>query len=355
MVTDTSRADDRGAPPVRARLVGIYALLAAMNFGAWAWALLAFHDMPTLLGMALVVYGLGLRHAVDADHIAAIDNVTRRLMQMGQRPISIGLFFALGHSAIIVVVAGLVAVAATMLDRFQMLQDVGGTVSATASSLFLLAIAVLNIFIFASVYRGYRRMRAGGRYVEEDIDVLLNSRGFLVRLLRPLLRLVTRGWHMLFLGMLFGLGFDTATEIAMFGLSAAHAAEGVPIMSILAFPALFAAGMSLVDTTDGVLMLGVYEWAFVNPLRKLYYNMTITLVSIIVGVFVGGIEALGLIGEHLRLSGGLWNAVGVLNDNFDRLGFAIIALFVLAWGVSFLIYKYRTFARLAPRTGELTS
>jgi nickel/cobalt transporter (NiCoT) family protein len=199
----------------------------------------------------------------------------------------------------------------------------------------------MNIVIFASIYKSYRRVRAGGTYVAQDLDLLLNNRGFLARIFRPLFRLVTRSWHMFPLGFLFGLGFDTATEVAMFGVSAAQAAKGVPIEAILVFPVLFAAGMSLVDTTDGVMMLGAYDWAFVKPIRKLYYNMTITLVSVVVAVLIGGIEALGLVSDKLGLSGGVWDAVGVLNDNFNNLGFVIIGVFVAAWVLSYVIYRVK--------------
>ena len=331
---------------VRARLIGIYGLLAVLNVGAWLWALVAFHDRPALIGIALVVYGLGLRHAVDADHIAAIDNVTRKLMQMKQRPVAVGFFFALGHSTIIVVVAAAVALAVGALGSFQSFQNFGGTISTAVSALFLLAIAAMNIAIFVSVYRSYRRVRAGGVYVEEDLDLLLNNRGFLARIFRPLFRLVTRSWHMFPLGFLFGLGFDTATEVAMFGVSAAQAAKGIPFEAILVFPVLFAAGMSLVDTTDGVMMLGAYDWAFVKPMRKLYYNMTITLVSVAVALVIGGIEALGLISDKLGLAGGFWDGVGALNDNFNNLGFVIIGLFFAAWAISFAIYKAKGLDRV---------
>ena len=298
MLTAIGKLFAEGAPSLKARLVAIYLVLAVLNVGAWIWALIAFEGRPALLGIALVVYGLGLRHAVDADHIAAIDNVTRKLMQEKKRPVSVGFFFAMGHSAIVVVVAAAVATAAMMLGGFEALKDVGGTISTGVSALFLLAIAAMNVVIFASIYRSYRRVRAGGAYVEEDLDILLNNRGFLARLFRPLFRLVGKSWHMLFLGFLFGLGFDTATEIAMFGLSGAQAAQGMSIVTIMVFPLLFAAGMSLIDTTDGVMMLGAYDWAFVKPMRKLYYNMTITLVSVAVAVLIGGIEALGLLGRQ---------------------------------------------------------
>jgi high-affinity nickel-transport protein len=339
MITAIKRLIGKSAPDVRARLVSIYAILAVLNIGAWLWAIVAFHNRPALLGVALVIYGLGLRHAVDADHIAAIDNVTRKLMQMKQRPVSVGFFFALGHSTVVIIAAAAVAVAATLLGSFGSFQSISGIIGTAVSALFLLTIALMNIFIFVSIYKSYRRVRTGGRYVEEDFDILLNNRGFLARLFRPLFRLVTKSWHMFPLGFLFGLGFDTATEVAMFGVSAAQAAKGVPIASMLVFPVLFAAGMSLIDTTDGTMMLGAYEWAFVKPMRKLYYNMTITLLSVLVAVVIGGIEALGLVSDQLALKGSFWDAIGALNDNFNNLGFVIIGVFLTAWLVSFLIYK----------------
>ncbi len=326
---------------LKARLFGIYTILAILNLGAWLWALIAFADKPGLLGVALVIYGLGLRHAVDADHIAAIDNVTRKLMQMKKRPVSIGFFFALGHSAIVILVVAGVAVAATMLGHFQSFHEIGGIISTSVSTLFLLAIAAMNIVIFFSIYRTFRRVRAGGRYAEEDFDILLNSRGFLARLFRPVFRLVTKSWHMLLLGFLFGLGFDTATEVAVFGYSAAQAAQGLAVESILVVPVLFAAGMALVDTTDGVLMLGAYDWAFVKPMRKLYYNMTITLLAVFVALLIGGIEGLGLIGDQLNLNGGFWDLTAALNQNINNLGFTIIAVFAAAWILSYAIYRIK--------------
>jgi high-affinity nickel-transport protein len=177
--------------------------------------------------------------------------------------------------------------------------------------------------------------------VDEDFDLLLNHRGVLARLFRPAFRLVSQSWHMFPLGFLFGLGFDTATEVALLGISATQAAKGVSIWSIMVFPALFAAGMSLIDTTDGVLMLGAYNWAFVKPIRKLYYNLTITSVSVLVAVLIGGVEALGLIGDQLGLSGRFWDGIGALNDNFNSLGFVIIGVFIAAWVGSIVIYRYK--------------
>ncbi len=334
----------RAEGSLRNRAAGIYAVLTLANLLAWAWALYLFQGRPALLGTALLAYGFGLRHALDADHIAAIDNVTRKLMQAGERPVSVGLFFALGHSSVVAIAAIAVAGTATALNgSFERFKAVGGIIGTIISALFLLAIAAANLFILRSVWRTFRHVRRGGRYVEEDLDMLLNSRGLLARLFRPLFGLVTRSWQMFPLGFLFGLGFDTATEIALLGISATQAAHGASLWSIMVFPALFAAGMSLVDTTDGMLMLGAYDWAFTKPIRKLYYNIVITAVSIAVAALIGGMEALGLLGGQLHLTGAFWDAVGELNNNSGTLGFAIIVLFILAWAVSVLVYRCKGF------------
>jgi nickel/cobalt transporter (NiCoT) family protein len=336
-----ARTFDDGAGNLRGRLAGLYALLVVANVTVWAWALYTFRDHPVMLGTALLAYSFGLRHAVDADHIAAIDNVTRKLMQEGKRPIGVGFWFSVGHSAVIVLAALAIAVTTTALEsRFESWKDVGGIVSTSVSTLFLFAVAAMNIVILIGVWKTFRLVRRGGAFADQDFDLLLNSRGLLARLFRPLFRVVSRSWHMLPLGFLFGLGFDTATEVALLGISATQAGQGMSIWSILVFPALFAAGMSLVDTTDGVLMLGAYNWAFVRPMRKLYYNLVITGVSVVVAVLIGGIEGLGLIGDQLGLEGWFWNGVGALNDNFNGLGFAIIGVFIFAWVASLLIYRY---------------
>ena len=329
---------------IRLRIASIYTILIAANLGAWAWAFTAFHDHPVLLGTALLAYGFGLRHAVDADHIAAIDNVTRTLMQEGRRPVAIGLFFSLGHSTIVVLAS--VAIAATTTafqDRFEALKGVGGVIGTLVSALFLLAIAAMNIVILLAVYRTFRRVKAGAPYVEEDLTLLLAGRGLLARLFRPMFRMIRHSWHMYPLGVLFGLGFDTATEVGLLGISAAQASDGLSIWSILVFPALFTAGMSLVDTTDGILMLGAYGWAFVKPIRKLYYNITITTISVGVALLVGGIEGLGLIGDQLHLSGAFWGAIGSLNDNFGMIGYVIIGVFIVSWLLSAAIYRWKRF------------
>jgi high-affinity nickel-transport protein len=196
------------------------------------------------------------------------------------------------------------------------------------------------------VYRAFHRVKAGGDYVEEDLDVLLSGGGLLARIFRPLFGMVRRSWHMYPLGVLFGLGFDTATEIALLGISAVEAAKGLSIWSIMVFPALFTAGMSLVDTADNILMLNAYDWAFRKPIRKLYYNLTITFVSVVVALLVGGIEALGLLGRRYGLHGRFWDGIGALNGNFGAIGYLIIGVFVACWGVSTIVYRLKRYDTL---------
>jgi high-affinity nickel-transport protein len=332
---------------LKPRIAGIYLFLLLFNIGAWIWAVMAFRDSPLLLGTALLAWSFGLRHAVDADHIAAIDNVTRKLMQDGRRPVTVGLFFALGHSAVVLIVSAAIALtAAAMETRFEAWKTFGGVISTSVSALFLFLIAAMNIVILRGVWRSFNHVRRGGAHDPAALDLLAGPGGPLAWLFRPLFRLVSSPLWMLPLGFLFGLGFDTATEVSLLGLSATQAAHGVPIAAILVFPVLFAAGMSLVDTTDGILMLGAYEWAFIRPIRKLYYNLTITLVSVLVAVLVGGIEALGLIANQFSLSHGFWGLIGNLNDNFNDIGFAIIGVFIASWLLSFVIYRLKGFDRL---------
>jgi nickel/cobalt transporter (NiCoT) family protein len=342
------------AADVRARVIGLYAVLLAANLGAWAWALVAFRHFPLLLGTALLAYGLGLRHAIDADHIAAIDNVTRKLMQEGKRPVGVGFFFSVGHSTVVVLAS--VAIAATAMalsTRLASFRSLGGMIGTIVSALFLLAIAVMNLFILAAVYRTFHRVRRGGAYVEEDLDTLMAGGGFLSRIFRPLFGMIRSSWHMYPLGLLFGLGFDTATEIGLLGISAAEAGKGMPIWSILVFPALFTAGMCLVDTTDSVLMVAAYGWAFAKPIRKLYYNMTITFVSVLVALLVGGIEALGLVGDRWQLHGWIWSAVARLNSNFGSIGYLIIGVFLGSWVISAAVYRLKGYDRYdAPGLAE---
>ena len=333
-------------PGSRAKLIAIYAGLIGVNIAAWIWAIAAFADHPVLLGTALLAYSFGLRHAVDADHIAAIDNVTRKLMQDGQRAETVGLYFSLGHSTVVVLASIVVALGAAALSGLESFGEIGGVIGTSVSALFLFAIAIANIFILSSVYKTFQRVKRGEPFVEDDLNILLANRGLLGRLFRPLFRFIRAPWQMYPLGFLFGLGFDTATEIGVLGISAAQAAQGLSFWSLLIFPLLFTAGMSLVDTTDSVLMVRAYGWAFVKPIRKLYYNLTITSVSVVVALLIGGVQALGLIAEKLALSGGVWDWIAMLNEQFGALGYLIIGLFILSWIISVAIYRYRGYDRL---------
>ena len=330
----------------RRKIIVIVTALALANIAAWLWAFLAFHDSPVLLGTALLAYSFGLRHAVDADHIAAIDNVTRKLMQEGQRPASVGLFFSLGHSTVVVLATVAVAIGASYLQSDESFRDVGGVIGTSVSALFLFAIAITNLVILIGVYKTFRHVKNGGRFVEEDLDILLSQRGLLGRIFRPLFRFIRASWQMYPLGFLFGLGFDTATEIGLLGISAAQAADGLSPFALLIFPALFTAGMALVDTLDSVLMLGAYGWAFVKPIRKLYYNLTITAVSVLVALLIGSVEALGLIAEKLQLHGMFWDWILMLNDQLGPLGYVIVGLFVVSWLISIAIYRLKGYDRL---------
>jgi high-affinity nickel-transport protein len=325
----------------------MYAILFAFNITAWLWASIAFHRYPVLLGTALLAYSFGLRHAVDADHIAAIDNVTRKLMQDGKRPVAVGFMFSLGHSTVVVLGSAAIAGAALALQhRLDAFRNVAGVIGTLVSAFFLFAIAIINLIVLRSIYRTFVRVRRGEPYVEEDLDLLLGSRGLLSRVFRPMFRMITRSWHMYPLGVLFGLGFDTATEIGLLGVSATEASKGLSFWSVLVFPILFAAGMSLIDTTDNILMLGAYGWAFVKPIRKLYYNITITCISVVVALVVGGIEVLGLLAGRFHLKGRFWDGITSLNDHFGTLGYFIVGLFAISWIVSIAVYKWRRFDEL---------
>lgn len=345
-----SRVFGDGSGNLRARIVGIYALLVGINVLAWVWALAEFHDRPALLGIALLAYTFGLRHAVDADHIAAIDNVTRKLMQEGKRPFAAGFFFSLGHSTVVVALSiAIAATAAALQSSFEGFKAVGGLIGTGVSAFFLFAIAIANTVILVSIYRSFKAVRRGGRFVEADLDLILANRGLLGRLFRRLFRLIERSWQMYPLGLLFGLGFDTATEVGLLGISAAEASKGLSIWSILVFPALFTAGMSLIDTTDSVLMQGAYGWAFVKPIRKLYYNMTITAVSVVMALLIGGIEALGLIADKLSLAGAFWDFIGELNDNFGTIGYLIVGVFLASWLISAIVYRVKRYDEIEIR------
>jgi high-affinity nickel-transport protein len=251
----------------------------------------------------------------------------------------VGLYFSLGHSLVVILMSVAVGFAtAAVSSRFEDFKAVGSVISTSASALFLFLLALFNLVVLVSLYRTFRAVKRGAPFHDDDFAILLNSRGFLARLFRPLFQMITKSWHLFPIGFLLGIGFATATEVALFGIAATQAANGVSFGTLMVFPALFTAGMTLVDTTDGVLMLGAYGWAFMKPIRKLYYNLTITAVSVVVAVLIGGIETLGLIGDAFKWEGAFWDFIGALNDNFGLLGYAIIGVFAACWLISVLIY-----------------
>jgi high-affinity nickel-transport protein len=327
---------------LRNKITSIYSLLILYNAIVWLWAFYALHDNPLLFSTAVLAYTFGLRHAVDADHIAAIDNVTRKLMQEGKQPISAGLFFSLGHSTVVIIATVCVALTTATLIQSNMSQwhEIGSMVCISISALFLILIALINFLIFISIFRVFQQVRRGTQYHEEDIDHLLNSQGFLAKRFRRLFQVISHSWQMYPLGFLFGLGFDTATEIILLGITASEMVHGLSFWSVLIFPALFTAGMTLIDTTDSMLMVGAYGWAFMKPIRKLYYNLTITFVSVLVAFCLGAVEVLGIIANKIEANGYVWNAIKGLNNHFDILGYVIIGIFMASWIISVMAYKY---------------
>jgi high-affinity nickel-transport protein len=335
-------AVDDASSDQRTKIGALYAFLLVGNALVWAWAVIALAGRPTMLGTAVLAYVLGLRHAVDADHIAAIDNVVRKLMQEGKRPVAVGLFFSLGHSLIVALAVAAIATAAFALRRhFHEFKLIGSIIGTGASAFFLLAIAAINLVVLRGVWRSFLRARRGEPVAEHELDLLLSGRGLLARIFRPLFRMVTRSWQMFPIGFLFGLGFDTATEISLFTVAASQASDGLTLGTVMIFPALFAAGMTLLDTTDSVLMVGAYGWAFLNPIRKIWYNLTITAISVVVAVLIGGLEALGLIAGKLGLEGAFWNMIGDLNGGIANFGYLVVGVFLASWALSYLLYRWQ--------------
>jgi high-affinity nickel-transport protein len=292
---------------------------------------------PVLLGMGFLAYTLGLRHAFDADHIAAIDNAVRRLVRQRQSPLGTGFYFSLGHSTVVFVLALATSLFARWAHRaLPHLQTVGGVVGATLSGAFLILIGILNLFIWIDIYLIFMRMRQGS-YDATALEDLLLSRGIVARVAGPLFRLVSRSWHVYLIGFLFGLGFDTASEVALLAMSAGAAASALPGLGILALPLLFAAGMSLMDTADGVFMTTAYRWAFATPLRKVYYNLTVTGLSVVAALVIGSIELTQVLSQALGWTAGFWGWLQTLD--FGWIGYLLVSLFVLTWSLSYGAWK----------------
>ena len=352
MIANFARVFNDSTPGLRRRVITLYVLLIGVNVMLWVLAGVASLSYPALLPLALTAYTFGLRHAVDADHISAIDNVTRKLMQEKKKPVGVGFFFSLGHSTVVFVMATVVAagsayLATSLSNENSPLKRIGSLVGTSVSAIFLFVIAAINIVILVEIIKTFRSATRDGVYNEEDVEEYLNQRGFFARIFRGLFKTIDKSWKMYPVGFLFGLGFDTATEITLLAISGTFAAQHVPFYVIILLPLLFAAGMSLADTTDGVMMLGAYGWAFVKPIRKLFYNMSITLVSVLVAVLIGGIETLQIISAQLNLSGGFWSFLN--NMDIGVVGFGIIAIFVLSWGISSLVYRLNRYDEMEVR------
>ncbi len=293
-----------------------------------------------LAGLGIVAYVFGLRHGVDADHIAAIDNTTRKLMQEGKKPLTVGTFFSLGHSTIVVgLIVALVLSTRAVAGSIPALQNTGAIIGTAVSGTFLFIIGLINVIIVLGIYKIYKELRTG-RLNGAQLEELLNKRGFLNRYLSPLFKIINKPWQIYPIGVLFGLGFDTASEIALIAISVGvGVSSSVPLWMILVLPLMFTCGMVLVDTTDGVTMRMAYGWAFMKPIRKIYYNLTITIISVVVAFLIGGVEVLQVLSGEFNLTGAFWNWLNGLD--FESLGYGIVSIFVISWLISVVIYKYR--------------
>jgi nickel/cobalt transporter (NiCoT) family protein len=323
-------------------MVGSILLLHVIGFGVFVAFVVPHHYKGLALGVAATAYTLGLRHAFDADHISAIDNTTRKLMNEGKKPLSVGYFFSLGHSTIVIAIgAGIViaekAVYAAVSANSSGLEQFGGVFGTIVSAAFLYLIAVLNIVILAGIIRVFRSMRRGD-YDEAELERQLENRGLMYRFFGKWMKSITKEWQMYPVGVVFGMGFDTATEVALLATTALVASQALPWYSIMCLPVLFTAGMSLMDTLDGVLMNGAYGWAFFNPVRKVYYNLAITGLSVAICFVIGTIEVLGLLPMELHLNGSFWNVMA--NFNINTAGFIIVGMFVVTWAAALTIWKF---------------
>ncbi|MGZ4603962.1 MAG: Nickel transporter NicT [Kineosporiaceae bacterium] len=303
------------------------------------------------IGLGVTAYTLGMRHAFDADHIAAIDNTTRKLMADGRRPVSVGFWFSLGHSSVVfglcaLLSLGVKALAGQVENDQSTLQQTTGLIGTTVSGVFLLVIGVLNLFVLRGILGVFRRMRSGA-FDEDSLEAHLNNRGFMNRILGGATRAVTKPWHMYPVGLLFGLGFDTATEVSLLVLAGGAAAFALPWYAILVLPVLFAAGMSLLDTIDGCFMNFAYGWAFSKPVRKVYYNITVTALSVAVALIIGGVEIISILVDKLGIDSGPLAWIAGLDLNF--VGYAIVGLFVVTWIVALAVWRC---ARIEDRWSE---
>jgi high-affinity nickel-transport protein len=331
-------------PGERARLGGFFGAVGALHVVGWGLLLMYGAQHPGFLALGGLAYTFGLRHAFDADHIAAIDNTTRKLLQQGGKPVGVGFFFSLGHSTVVFLIAVALGLAVKSIVQGVVsgsgeLKSVGGAVGTMVSGGFLVLIGIMNLVILLDIIRVYRKMRRG-EYNREGLETELVAGGLMTRVFGRMFRLVEHSWHMYPIGFLFGLGFDTASEVALLAISAGAAAQGLPFTAVISLPLIFAAGMSLMDTTDGAFMSKAYSWAFASPIRKVFYNLTVTSLSVFVALFVGVFELAQILIHTLGLHGGVYDAIA----NFDfigKAGYVIVGAFVIAWAGALAIYKVR--------------
>src|SRR5205807_7052221 len=324
------------------RLSGLFGSVALLHVIGWGMMLLLVAPRyPVMLGLGGLAYAFGLRHAFDADHISAIDNTTRKLLQEGKKPLGVGFFFSLGHSTVVFLIAVALGfatqfVVSSVISANGQLKSLGGLIGTGVSGVFLLLIGIVNLIILLDILKLFRRMRAG-EYDRDALEHELVAGGLLTRLFGRLFRLITHSWQMYLVGFLFGLGFDTASEISFLAISAGAAAQHIPIYALISLPLIFAAGMSLMDTADGAFMSQAYSWAFSNPVRKVFYNLTVTALSVFVALFVGLFELSQLLIQQLNLRGGAWDAIGGMD--LGVMGFVIVGAFVVTWAGALLIYR----------------
>ncbi len=329
-------------PGERRRLGALALAVTGLHIVGWGALLTYGVGHPAFLGLGVVAYALGLRHAFDADHISAIDNTTRKLLADGKRPMGVGFFFSLGHSTVVFLISLLLGLAVKFLVDSVVggggaLKSLGTLVGTSVSGVFLLVIGIVNLLVLLDIVRVYRRM-SRGEFDRGSLSDELIGGGIFTRMFGRLFKVVQQSWHMYPIGFLFGLGFDTASEVAFLAISAGAAAQHLPFLAILSLPVIFAAGMSLMDTADGAFMAKAYTWAFSNPIRKVFYNLTVTGLSVFVALFVGGVEISQLLIDKLRLAGQPWQALG--NLDFSNMGFIIVGAFLVTWAAAFAIYKF---------------
>lgn len=294
------------------------------------------HQFPQIIGFGFLAYTLGLRHAFDADHIAAIDNTVRKLVQQKEEPTGVGFFFSLGHSTVVFIMTLLTVVSMKWAQiHAPQLKEIGSIIGAAVSGGFLIFIGILNLFVWIDIYKVFAVMRKG-EYVEDTTEQLLLNRGLISRFFSSLYRFINKSYHVYPLGFLFGLGFDTASEVALLAISANAATQSVPPSVIFSLPVLFAAGMSLMDKADGIFMTTAYNWTFKTPIRKIYYNLSVTGLSVIAALCIGVIELAQIIVSKLQLNSGIWE--WIQNLNFGVIGYFLVGLFIITWIFSYFIW-----------------